>query len=114
LRAVRAAARRQARGWATPGTVIRKVEAINKTWNHVPGTITTPEKFEARRLEMAWKERARLRADTSRECGNGARRKTTSVASKWFLWDMHRTGHMKVDATDAELQQLIAYVLATQ
>lgn len=94
--------------------VIRKVETVNKTWNHVPGTITTPEKFEARRLEMAWKEWARLRADISQQCGNGARMETTSVASKRFLWDMHRTGHVKVDATDAELQQLIAYALATQ
>ena len=34
------------------------------------GTITTPEKFEARRLELARSEWKRMKASDSRECRN--------------------------------------------
>ena len=34
------------------------------------GTITTPEKFEAKRLELATHEWARMKASDSRECRN--------------------------------------------
>lgn len=50
--------------------VLRKIEAVNDVWGHFAGTIDTPEKFEARRLEMATREWARMKASDSRACRN--------------------------------------------
>ncbi len=48
----------------------RKMEASKEVWGWVFGTINTPEKFEARRLEMAEREWRRLGANDSLECRN--------------------------------------------
>lgn len=48
----------------------RKIQASNEVLHKVLGTINTPEKFEARRLKMAKKEWARMKASDSRECRN--------------------------------------------
>lgn len=50
--------------------VIRKIKASNEIYHKLIGTVDTPEKFEAHRLEMAervWKE---MTANNSRECRN--------------------------------------------
>ena len=50
--------------------VIRKVRASNELWHKVLGSIDTPEKFDAKRLQMAksvWKS---MKATDSRECRN--------------------------------------------
>ena len=48
----------------------RKVAAARDIYGHLLGTIDTPEKFEAKRLEMAKREWARMQAADSKECRN--------------------------------------------
>ena len=48
----------------------RKVVAARDVYGHILGTVDTPEKFEAKRLEMAKREWARLKAADSKECRN--------------------------------------------
>ncbi len=50
--------------------VARKMEASKEVWGWVFGTINTPEKYEAKRRELAEREWARLRANDSLECRN--------------------------------------------
>ncbi len=48
----------------------RKVVAARDVYGHLLGTLDTPEKYEAKRLEMAQREWARMKAADSRECRN--------------------------------------------
>lgn len=50
--------------------MIRKVGATKELYGKMMGTIDTPEKFEAKRLELARNEWARMKASDSRECRN--------------------------------------------
>ena len=50
--------------------MIRKVQASKELYGKVMGTIDTKEKFEAKRLELARNEWARMKAADSRECRN--------------------------------------------
>ncbi len=50
--------------------VIRKVQASNELFHKLMGTIDTPEKFEAKRLELARHVWASMKATDSRECRN--------------------------------------------
>ncbi|HJW24007.1 MAG TPA: NapC/NirT family cytochrome c [Rhodocyclaceae bacterium] len=48
----------------------RKVVAARDVYGHVTGSVDTTEKFEEKRLEMARREWARMKAADSRECRN--------------------------------------------
>jgi cytochrome c-type protein NapC len=48
----------------------RKIQASGEVYGKIMGTINTPEKFEAKRLELAEHEWARMKAADSRECRN--------------------------------------------
>ena len=50
------------------GTTVRKIKAANDVFHHLAGTIDTPEKFEARRLELAKRVWLRMKETDSREC----------------------------------------------
>ena len=50
--------------------LIRKFQASNELWHKLLGTVDTPEKFEAHRLEMATRVWATMKATDSRECRN--------------------------------------------
>lgn len=50
--------------------MVRKVQASNEIYGKIMGTIDTPEKFEAKRLELAEHEWARMKKSDSRECRN--------------------------------------------
>jgi cytochrome c-type protein NapC len=50
--------------------MIRKVQASREVWGKLTGTIDTREKFEAKRLQLARSEWARMKAADSRECRN--------------------------------------------
>lgn len=50
--------------------VKRKIQASGELWGKLTGSIDTREKFEARRLELAEQEWARMKASDSRECRN--------------------------------------------
>jgi cytochrome c-type protein NapC len=49
-------------------TFIRKIKAANDVYHHLAGTIDTPEKFEARRLELAKRVWLRMKESDSNEC----------------------------------------------
>ena len=55
-------------GWTDK--VARKMEASKEVWGWLFGTINTPEKFEAKRRELAEREWHRLKANDSLECRN--------------------------------------------
>ena len=48
--------------------IYRKMEAAQDVWGEITGVIDTPEKFEARRMEMATNEWARMKASDSATC----------------------------------------------
>lgn len=48
----------------------RKIQASNELLHKALGTIDTPEKFEAKRLQLAKNEWKRMKASDSRECRN--------------------------------------------
>lgn len=50
--------------------MIRKIQASREVWGKITGTIDTREKFEAKRLTLARREWARMKANDSRECRN--------------------------------------------
>lgn len=50
--------------------IARKMQASKEVWGKIFGTINTPEKFEAKRKELASHEWARLKANNSLECRN--------------------------------------------
>ena len=50
--------------------IIRKIQASKELYGKVMGTIATPEKFEAKRLDLAMNEWERMKANDSRECRN--------------------------------------------
>lgn len=51
--------------------IARKVQATNELWHHfVMHSIDTPEKFRAKRAELAQHEWDRMKANDSRECRN--------------------------------------------
>ncbi len=50
--------------------VVRKIQASNEVFHKVMGTVSTPEKFEAHRLNMANRVWAAMKATDSRECRN--------------------------------------------
>lgn len=53
-----------------PDVLIRKVMAVNDIYHHLMGTVDTPEKFNARRLDLAKKVWIRMKTTDSRECRN--------------------------------------------
>ncbi|MDR1229349.1 MAG: NapC/NirT family cytochrome c [Azoarcus sp.] len=50
--------------------MIRKVQAAGEVWHAILGSIDTPEKFEAKRPQLAQREWRRMKANDSRECRN--------------------------------------------
>ena len=50
--------------------IIRKIRASNELFHWMLGTINTPEKFEAKRLQLARHVWASMKATDSRECRN--------------------------------------------
>ncbi len=50
--------------------IVRKIKASKELWHKALGTISTPEKFEAKRAILANNEWERMKATNSRECRN--------------------------------------------
>jgi cytochrome c-type protein NapC len=50
--------------------MIRKIQASNEVLHKILGTIDTPEKFNAKRLQLAQNEWNRMKKTDSRECRN--------------------------------------------
>ena len=62
--------------------MVRKVQATKELWGKLVGTIDTPEKFEAKRLQLARSEWARMKASDSRECRNCHSLESMNAASQ--------------------------------
>jgi cytochrome c-type protein NapC len=50
--------------------IVRKIQASNEVLHKILGSIDTPEKFNAKRAELAGHEWARMKANDSQECRN--------------------------------------------
>lgn len=50
--------------------IVRKIQASNEVLHKILGSIDTPEKFNAKRLQLAQNEWARMKKTDSRECRN--------------------------------------------
>jgi cytochrome c-type protein NapC len=50
--------------------LMRKIYATKELWGKLTGTISTPERFDAKRLELAMHEWERMKANDSLECRN--------------------------------------------
>ena len=50
--------------------VVRKIRASNELYHHFLGTVSTPDKFNAKRLQLATNEWRRMKTTDSRECRN--------------------------------------------
>ena len=50
--------------------IIRKIQASNELWHHFLGTVDTPEKFRAKRAQLATSEWTRMKHNDSQECRN--------------------------------------------
>jgi cytochrome c-type protein NapC len=50
--------------------LIRKTQATGELWGKMTGSIDTKEKFEAKRMQLATHEWARMKGSDSRECRN--------------------------------------------
>lgn len=50
--------------------LVRKIRATNDLYHKLLGSISTPEKFEEKRLELAERVWARMESNDSRECRN--------------------------------------------
>ncbi len=50
--------------------MIRKIKASREVWGKLTGSISTPERFDAKRLHLAMNEWERMKATDSRECRN--------------------------------------------
>jgi cytochrome c-type protein NapC len=50
--------------------IVRKIKASHEVWGTLTGVIDTPEKFEAKRMELAQHQWDAMKATDSRECRN--------------------------------------------
>lgn len=50
--------------------MVRKIQASNEVLHKILGSIDTPEKFNAKRLQLAQNEWKRMKANNSQECRN--------------------------------------------
>jgi cytochrome c-type protein NapC len=61
--------------------LIRKIQASNELYHHLRGTVDTPEKFEAKRAELAQHVWDTMKANDSQECRN---------CHSWEAMDFHK------------------------
>ena len=104
--------------------MLRKIQASGELWGKLTGTISTPEKFEARRLELAQQVWATIVATNSRECRNchsfeamdfhkqpqaAQEQMQKAMASKQTCIECHKgIAHKLPDLTKGYKQSLIA------
>lgn len=97
------------REWAYK--VRRKIAATNELYHKVVGTIDTPEKFEARRLVLAQKIWATMKATDSRECRNCHSAESMDLATQNRLAQRKHKAATEKGQTCIECHQGIAHEL---
>ena len=91
--------------------LLRKIYATNELFHHFLGTIDTPEKFEAMRLELAQHVWDSMKANDSRECRNCHSKESMDLAKQSRpAQRMHRAAVEK-GQTCIECHQGIAHKL---
>lgn len=76
--------------------IIRKIQATNELYHKVVGTVDTPEKFEAKRIELAKRVWTTMKSTDSRECRNcHAFEAMSKDAQKNTAWRRHSTATEK-------------------
>ena len=91
--------------------LLRKIYATNELFHHFLGTIDTPEKFEAMRLELAQHVWDSMKANDSRECRNCHSKESMDLAKQSRpAQRMHRVAVEK-GQTCIECHQGIAHKL---
>ena len=94
----------------------RKIKASNELYHKVLGTIDTPEKFEAKRLELAENVWASMREANSRECRNCHDPKTmvlkgqSDQAKKWHERELMTGKQTCIDCHKGIAHKLPDYV----
>lgn len=74
------------------GKIIRKIKASREVYHKILGTIDTPEKFEAHRLELAERVWDTMKSNDSRECRNCHQEEYMSEdAQKRRAWTQHES-----------------------
>lgn len=72
--------------------IMRKIQASNELFHKLMGTVDTPEKFEAQRVELAKHVWQTMKASDSRECRNcHAFDSMAKDAQKATAWRLHST-----------------------
>lgn len=76
--------------------VVRKVKATRELWYKMTGSIDTPEKFEAKRLQLAQRVWDDMKSTDSRECRNCHTFESMNVAAqKQRAKKLHEQGQEK-------------------
>jgi nitrate/TMAO reductase-like tetraheme cytochrome c subunit len=76
--------------------ILRKIRATNELFHTLRGTIDTPEKFAAKRLELAENVWAEMAANDSRECRN---------CHDYARMDFHKQSRRAADKMQPALEQ---------
>lgn len=91
--------------------VRRKVAATNELFHKIVGTIDTPEKFEAHRLELARHVWDTMKATDSRECRNCHSAESMALAAQNRLAQRRHEAGAEKGQTCIECPQGIAHDL---
>ena len=76
--------------------MMRKVQASGELYHKLVGTVDTPEKFEAHRLDLAKRVWATMKANDSQECRNcHSFASMSQEAQKSTAWRRHQTAQKK-------------------
>jgi nitrate/TMAO reductase-like tetraheme cytochrome c subunit len=87
----------------------RKIQASNELFHKVMGSVDTPEKFDAKRLQLAKNEWARMKASDSRECRNCHEISTMDPATQKPRARKQHYNAMKIGQTCIDCHKGIAH-----
>ncbi len=91
--------------------VVRKVRATNELFHHLVGTVSTPEEYDAKRLEMAKSVWTTMKATDSRECRNCHHFDSMDLAEQEKRARKRHMDALDEDKTCIECHQGIAHKL---
>ena len=97
------------RPWAYK--IIRKIQATNELFHKIMGTIDTPEKFQAHRLELAVDVWTSMKATNSRECRNCHENVWMDLSKQWGGAQGKHEVAIKNNLTCIDCHQGIAHTL---
>lgn len=91
--------------------VVRKIQASNELYHHFLGTLDTPEKYEAKRMQLAQNVWRSMKKTNSRECRNCHDFESMDLDKQGFRGaDIHEEA-LEGDATCIDCHKGIAHSL---